>query len=71
MTEVTSGVIVHMRHIRQARLCARGARAWFTHHGLPYAVFLDAGLPVEVIEATGDKMAFDVAKVARDEHGIG
>lgn len=71
MTEVTSGVVVRMRHIRQARLCARGAREWFTHHGLPYSRFLDEGLPVEVIEATGDKMALDVARVARDEHGIG
>lgn len=69
MTEVTSGVIVRMKHVRMATLCARGTREWFARHGLPYSEFLTSGLPVEVIEATGDQMALDVAKVARDEHG--
>lgn len=69
MSEVTSDVVVCMRHVRAARLCARGARDWFAHHGLPYNTFLTVGLPVEVIEATGDQMALDVARIARDEHG--
>lgn len=69
MTEVTSGVVVYMRHVREAKLCARGAREWFAHHGLPYGAFLSDGLPVEMIEATGDQMALDVARVARAEHG--
>jgi len=69
MTEVTSVIMVRMRHVRAARLCARGARDWFAHHKLPYNEFLTNGLPVEVIESTGDQMALDVAKVARDEHG--
>lgn len=68
MTEVTS-IMVRMKHVRAARLCAHGTREWFARHGLPYNEFLTSGLPVEVIEATGDQMALDVAKVARDEHG--
>jgi len=70
--EVTSGVIVYVRHVRQANLCMKGMREWFAHHDLPLNTFRTEGLPVEVIEATGDKMALDVAAVARsDRNGNG
>jgi len=68
-----SGVIVHVKHVRMANggrgYCMRGMREWFAHHNLPLSVFRVDGLPVEVIEATGDSMALDVAKVAREDHG--
>lgn len=66
--EVTSGIVVQMRHIRAAGLCASGTKAWFDHHGIDMRR-LREGVPVEEIEATGDKMAFDVAGIAREEHG--
>jgi hypothetical protein len=66
--EVTSGVLVHMRHIRAARLCGRGTREWFAFHGIDM-LRLKEGVPVEEIEATGDKMALEVAAIARADHG--
>lgn len=66
MSEVTSGVLVHMRHIRAQKLCAGGTKAWFEHHGIDWRR-LREGIPVEEIEATGDQMALDVGKRARED----
>lgn len=57
--------LVRMEHVRTARMCTRGARAWFAHQGLDYQEFLFKGMPASVIEATGDAMGIQVAKVAR------
>lgn len=67
--EVTSGVLVRMKHIRAAKICRKGARTWFDHHGISWSELLERGIPVEVLEATGDKPALDVAAIARGEHG--
>lgn len=69
MTEVTSGVIARVKHVRAARMCMKGMRAWFLHHGLPLDEFRTNGLPVEVLERTGDEMALRVGRVAREDHG--
>jgi hypothetical protein len=69
--EVTSGIRVHPRHIRAARLCMNGCRVWYERHGLSWSEFVSNGTPVEWLESTGDKFALDVAKIARDEHGRG
>ena len=66
MTEVTSGILVYMAHIRAERLCADGMKEWFEHHNLDWRQ-LKEGIPVEEIEATGDQMALDVAKRARSQ----
>lgn len=58
-------VMVKMEHVRAARMCSRGARAFFVRHGLDWERFLREGLPAEQIEATGDAMAIQVAEVAR------
>ena len=47
-------VTVTMEHVRAARMCSRGARAFFERHGLDWQRFLAEGLPAEQIEATGD-----------------
>ena len=60
-----SGVIVRMEHVRAARMCASGARAFFTRYGLDWADFLKNGIPAERIEATGDAMGLQVVEVAR------
>jgi hypothetical protein len=57
--------VVKIEHIRQARLCARGAREWFALHGLDYSVFLQHGYPASVIEGTGDALGCKVAAIAR------
>lgn len=67
MTEVTSGVLVHMRHIRAAKYCARGVREWFPLHGIDAGRLRD-GIPVEEFDATGCHLGITVANIARDEH---
>lgn len=59
-------ILVTMQHVRQAKMCSRGARAFFERHNLDWQKFLDEGLPVEQIEATGDAMALQVVKVAKN-----
>ena len=68
--EVTSEIRVYMRHIRAANFCRDGMKDWFNHYGIDWRG-LRQGIPIEVLEATGDKLALDVVKVARDEHGQG
>lgn len=57
--------LVKIEHLRSARLCSRGARMWFSRHGLDYTQFLNHGYPASVIEATGDALGKLVADVAR------
>jgi hypothetical protein len=57
--------LVTMRHVRQAKMCSRGARAFFIRHNLDWRTFLKQGLPAEVIAGTGDAMALRVVEVAR------
>lgn len=60
-------VIVTMKHVRAARLCSRGARAWFASYDLPWSTFLAEGLPADVLEATGDPLAAKAVAAAREE----
>lgn len=62
---MSESVFVKMEHVRAARMCSRGARAFFQRHGLDWQKFLKDGLPAEVLEATGDAMALQVVEVAR------
>lgn len=58
---------ITMKHIRRAGMCSSGARVFFIQNRLDWSDFLINGVSIEVIEATGDAMALQVAKVARDE----
>lgn len=60
-----------MHHIRNANLCAGGSREWFKKYGIDWSGFLSEGVPVEVIEATGDELGFRVAAIARQEAADG
>lgn len=62
---MSEGVLVKMVHIRQAKMCSRGARVFFGRHDLNWGAFLKEGIPAERLEATGDAMAIRVAGVAR------
>ena len=64
-------VRVTMRHVRAAHFCASGMRAFLTHHGLDVSTFISEGLPVELLQATGDALAHIVCKIARDEANHG
>jgi hypothetical protein len=61
----TDPVIVTMAHVRQAKQCRKGARAFFDRHGLDWDKFRTEGLPAELIESTGDAMAMRVVEIAR------
>ena len=69
MTEVTSELRVHPRHIRSAKICMKGSRAFFAKHDLDWTDFLANGLPVAVLERIGDPIALRAAEEARNERG--
>lgn len=70
MTE-TSEPRVYMRHIREAKLCAGGARVFFARYGLDWTGFLREGIPASELEATGNALTAPVVKLAREEAARG
>lgn len=56
-----------MRHVRQAGLCSRGARAWCERNGVDWSAFLSDGIPAEVLLATDDPIVARVVEAARAE----
>ncbi|PZQ97094.1 MAG: hypothetical protein DI533_16270 [Cereibacter sphaeroides] len=54
MTRVT------IQDLRAARYCLAGVRPWFRRHGLDWQAFLDAGIEVETLRATGDALVVPV-----------
>lgn len=71
MTSQAEPLIVGMRHVRAAKVCASGTRAWCGRHGFDFRAFVKAGLPVETVEATGEAVAVRIARVAREEQASG
>lgn len=59
--------LIYIRHIRQAKICMNGARAWFTAHNWPWQAFITNGRPAEDFIATGDPLAMRVVEAARLE----
>jgi hypothetical protein len=59
--------MVKMVHLRKARMCSRGARAFFVRHNLDWDAFLREGVPAEALAETGDAMALEVVEVARGQ----
>ena len=57
---------VRMVHVREAKMCSSGAREFFKVHNLDWQEFLREGIDVNIIEGTGDAMALEVAKVAKN-----
>lgn len=62
-------LIVRVDDLAELGYCHRGARRWFARHGLDWARFVQMGLPVETIEATGDAMARRLADHVRAKRG--
>lgn len=69
MTEPTDDPMVTLEHCRRLQYCSRGMRAFFERRGLDWTAFRHGGLPASIIEATGDAMAIDAARLARTEAG--
>lgn len=54
---------IYMSDIRNAKMCARGTRAFFMLHGLDFQDFLKNGIDVEIILRTQDAMAIQVVEL--------
>lgn len=64
-----SPVIVTMQDIRACLMCSGGTRDFFRRHDMDWNKFLSEGLPEDVFIATGDAMAMQVVRKARERHG--
>ncbi len=51
--------------------CNRGARRWAERYGLDWARFVRDGLPIEMLEATGDAMALRLCAHVRAARAAG
>ncbi|MBJ8552674.1 hypothetical protein [Acinetobacter bereziniae] len=54
---------IYMSDIRNAKMCARGTRAFFILHGLDFQDFLKNGIDAEKILNTKDAMAIQVVEL--------
>lgn len=57
---------VYMYHVREAKMCAKGTRAFFERQGWDFQEFLKNGLDAEFFIKTGDAMALQVVEVAKN-----
>lgn len=55
-----------MRHIREAKMCAKGTRQFFVDRGWDFKDFLKNGIDAEKLIETGDAMALQVVEVAKN-----
>lgn len=63
MTEFNE-VTITMGDIRRAKMCSKGARAFFKKHGLDWEKFLKEGCSSQDLINTGDEMALQVVRIA-------
>lgn len=64
---MSNGLRVYANHIRQAKLCTRGARQWFGLHDLDWQEFITKGIEIERIDALHDAFGDKVAACCRAE----
>lgn len=62
MTQIRIG----MKDVRAQKWCASGAREFCQKHGIDWKEFRTEGVPVEVMEATGDSMALQLVEAAKN-----
>lgn len=67
MTEIVSELRVYSRHLRAARICAKGARSWWDLQGFDYSDFRTNGILASTLTATGDALALKVVAIAEAE----
>ena len=61
-----SQLIVTHTDMRSAGYCNRSARIWFSRRGLDWAQFRREGLPIEILERTGDAQVLRWCQRVRD-----
>lgn len=59
--------MVFTRHMRAARLCAKGGRQWCQSHGISWDEFLGHGIPASRLRALNDPFADRVVAAAEEE----
>lgn len=59
-------MIITMAHIRKARMCRKGACAFFKKHNLDWTDFLKNGISAEKLVLTEDAMALQVVELCRN-----
>lgn len=59
--------LLHVRHIRLARLCMNGTRTWFERHGWSWPDFVSNGRPIKDFEDTGCPLAARAVVFAKAE----
>ncbi|MEG2273130.1 MAG: hypothetical protein RSC05_12750 [Acinetobacter sp.] len=57
---------IYMSDIRNAKMCARGARDFFASKNWDFQDFLKNGIDIETVKACGDAMALQVVEVAQN-----
>jgi hypothetical protein len=55
---------VTIQDLRAARYCLAGVRPWFQRHGLNWQDFLEHGIEMERLRATGDALVEPVIQAA-------
>jgi hypothetical protein len=68
---VTNVPAMHPRHLRAARMCMSGARAWFKAHDLDWAAMVKNGLPLKDIEHIKCPLLDKVRVEIHKEYGDG
>lgn len=63
-------LVVFPRHVRQAKICMPGARAWFAARGWSWGRFVADGRPAVDFIRTGDPIAMRTVRAAAGEAEI-
>lgn len=66
-----SDLIVHIRHMRQAKLCMKGVREWFAARDWDWSDFVAEGRPAADFIATNDPLALRPVEAAKQEAADG
>lgn len=59
-------MIIYMQDMRNAKMCAKGVRAFFIKHGFDFQDFLKNGIDAQLLLSTNDTMARKVVEVAEN-----
>jgi hypothetical protein len=61
---------IYFRHMRRAKLCAQGGRAWAARNGFSWSDFIANGIPVSAVAHLNDAfLARVLAEVEKERAG--
>ena len=65
------GIRAFVHHSQALGYCNKGVRHFCRLHGLKFSDFVTVGIDTDILEATDDVMAKNVARMAREEEKNG